>query len=106
LLLSHEWWVYATAMAASVLGVARIVRLVVFDDFPPSVVVRAWWTGVTRNGPWAQIVKCGFCLSPYLMVISWAWGWASNLHWTWWVAHLFAAAAYLASIVVAYDQPE
>lgn len=105
-MLSHDWWVYGAAMAASVLGVARIVRLLVFDDFPPSVAARAWWAKTTRNGPWAQLAKCGFCLSPYLMAISWAWGWVSDLHWTWWVAHLFAGTAYLSSILVAYDQPE
>lgn len=105
-MLSHEWWVYGAALAASVVGVARIVRLVVFDDFPPTVALRLWWDKVTRHGPWKQIVHCGFCLSPYITLGSWAWAWASDLHWTWWVAHLFAGATYLASIVVAYDQPE
>lgn len=105
-MLSHEWWVYALALGTSVLGVGRMVRLLVFDDFPPTLALRAWWIRVTENGPWAQLVRCGFCLSPYLMVISWAWGWATNLHWTWWVAHLFAGAAYLSSILVAYDQPD
>jgi len=104
--LSHEWWVYVLALGTSVLGVGRIVRLLVHDDFPPSVALRTWWVRVTRGGAWNKVLTCHFCLPPYLMAISWVWGWASDLHWTWWVAHLFAGATYLTSILVAYDEPE
>lgn len=105
-MLSHEPWVYAVAGLVSVIGVARIVRLIVFDDFPPVVRLRDWWIKVTGNGPWSKLVKCGFCLSVWITPISWVWAWASNLHWTWWVAHVLVTCMYLSAIVVAYDQPE
>ena len=105
-MLSHSGLVLFLALVTSVFGVGRMVRLLVFDDFPPAVAVRNWWDRVTKGGTWSQIVHCGFCAAPYVMAVSWAWGIASDLHWTWWFAHLFAGATYLASIVVAYDQPE
>lgn len=106
-MLSHEWWVYALAALTSSVAVGRIVRLLVFDDFPPAKALRDWWiTKLTKGGPWSKIFKCGFCMAVYLVPLSWAWAWISNLHWTWWAAHLLVACMYLAAIIVAYDQPE
>lgn len=105
-MLLHEWWVYALAVITSAIAVGRIVRLIVFDSFPPSIALREAWIRATKDGPWSKLVKCGFCLSVWIVPISWIWGWASNLHWTWWAAHLLVVCMYLAAIVVAYDQPD
>lgn len=105
-MLSHEWWVYFLAGITSSIAVGRIVRLIVFDEFPPTVAIRKWWIRVTNAGPWSKLVTCGFCLSVWLTPISWVWAFASNLHWTWWAAHGLVACMYLAAMVVAYDQPE
>lgn len=105
-MLLHEWWVYVLAAITSSVAVGRIVRLIVFDQFPPTIALRTWWVKVTGGGPWAKLVTCGFCLSVWLVPISFAWAWISNLHWTWWAAHALVACMYLAAMVVAYDQPE
>lgn len=105
-MLSHEVWVYLLAGALSSIAVGRITRLVVFDDFPPSVALRSWWARVTKDGPWNKLTTCGFCFAVWATPLSWAWAWVSNLHWTWWAAHGLASCMYLAAIIVAYDQPE
>lgn len=105
-MLSHEWWVYALASVVSVLGVGRMLRLLTYDDFPPVKRARDWYLAKVGTSPWKQLATCPFCLGPYAMVVSFGWAWLSDLHWTWWVAHLFAGLSYLAAILVAYDQPE
>ena len=105
-MLLHEWWVYALAALVSVIGVGRIVRLITYDKFPPMIALRERWIEITHDGPWSQLVKCGFCLSVWITPISWAWAWASNLHWSWWAAHLLVTCMYLSAILVAYDQPD
>lgn len=97
-------WVAASLVA--VLGIARIIRLVVFDDFPPSVWFRTKWEDLTNNGPWVKLVECGFCLAPYVTAASMAWAYFSDLHWSWWLFHGWLALAYVAPIIVSYDQPD
>lgn len=91
------------AVLVGVLGVARIVRAISQDTFPLSVSFRDWWRKITHDGKWSELVDCPFCVAPYVAGISLAWAILSGLHWTWWVAHAWAALAYLAAMVVAQD---
>lgn len=106
MLTDEPWWVLALAVAVAVVSAARLTRLLVFDDYPPVVWVRRGWDRLTNDGPWSQLVHCGFCAAPWILAAVAAWGWLSHLHWTWWVLNAWLAASYVASIIVAYDQPE
>lgn len=100
---SVAFWVAATVVG--VLGTARLVRLLVFDSFPPAAWVRAGWDRITRDGTWSQLVHCGYCAAPWIAAGTIAWGWASAFHWSWWLFFGFLALSYAASIVVAWDEP-
>lgn len=88
-----------------VIGTARLVRLLVFDTYPPSVWARVTWDRITRDGPWSTLVHCGYCAAPWITVISIAWAWWSDFHWTWWLFYGWLTISYLAAIIVSYDEP-
>lgn len=96
-------WEWKAAAFVGVLGVARITRAITQDNFPPSVAFRDWWRRITHDGQWADLVDCPFCVSPYVAGISLAWAILGGLGPLWWVAHIWAASAYLAAIVVSQD---
>lgn len=90
-----------------ILSVARVVRLITHDTWPPMEWARP--RIAAKLGSWAEIMVCPFCAAPYVMAAQMGlWSWANaedNLFW-WIIPNLWAAAMYLAAIVVAYDQPE
>lgn len=108
--MSHWTWVVASLVG--IVGTARLVRLVTYDSYPPAAWLRAKWAGLmdedgdSKRSQWAVLLTCPFCLSPYLTAANIAWAYFSDLHWSWWLFNGWLAASYLASIVVAYDQPE
>ena len=62
---------------------------------------------------WAELIVCPFCVAPYLMVVQIAWFLllyenVSTTHflWFWVLPNAWWAFSYVASIIVAYDQPE
>lgn len=104
-----------------VLGVARAVRLVVSDDWPPTKAVRDWWEvrtgqwveGELVPGRWTSLLTCPFCFAPYptavaLAGVVWAGIWSPELDtlagW-WWVLAVWAAGSYAAAMVVVRDEP-
>lgn len=112
--------VLLAALLLGVLATARATRLVVHDSWPPMMTFRAWvvrvlverWHGTGEA--WSKIVTCPFCFAPYAAAVNLAWflladaqlglhesGWAA----AWWVVNLWAAIAYLAAIVVVWDEP-
>lgn len=96
---------FAPAAIIAVLSAARTVRLVVFDDFPPMVWLRVRLLALFGE-KWGKVWTCPFCLAPYIMAGIVGWGYLSDLHWTWWVINGVWGLSYVASILVAYDQPE
>lgn len=102
--LTTTQWVFASIIA--VLGTARVVRLVVFDDFPPIVWVRIKWADLTDGTPWTKLTECGYCNAPYFAAANLAWAYFSDLHWSWWLFNGWLALSYVAPIVVSYDQPD
>lgn len=96
-------WVAAAIIGT--LAVARTLRLVIWDDFPPVAWLRL--RGIALLGDtWGKLLTCQFCLAPYAVAVMMGWAYASDLHWTWWIINGWWAASYLAAIVVAYDQPD
>lgn len=103
-LTSFEW---VAASVVAVLSVARTIRLIIFDQLPPMVWLRVRILArYADDSNWSKLWECPFCMAPYLMAGMFAWAWASDLHWSWWVVNGWWGASYLAATYVAYDQPE
>lgn len=106
----------AVAFVVGVLGVARAVRLITSDTWPPMQRVRDWWITRTAcdDGPsWMPLLTCPFCAAPYVAALAvaaavWAGIWSPDLGtlagW-WWVLAVWASGAYLAGMVVVRDEP-
>jgi hypothetical protein len=103
----YPWFGIVTALVAAA-GVARAVRLLVHEDFPPARWIRHRWITLTKGGQWTEVLTCHWCNAPYLMAgsIVWfslgLWLWEPLL-WAWWAVHLWAALSYLASWIVHHD---
>jgi len=94
------------AFVVGVLSVARTARLITFDDFPPMMWLRTKiLVTIGPDSKWAPLLRCPFCLSPYLMAVMVAWAFLSDFHWTWWLLNGWWATSYVAAMVVAYDEP-
>lgn len=92
-----------------VVSVARMARLLVYDDFPPVEWLRVQ-AAARLPEKWQPLVECQFCLSPYLSAGQFAWAyllWDTPwFFWGWLVPHGVWAGSYLAAMLVAYDTPE
>lgn len=103
-------------ITVGVLAVARAVRLVVDDDYPPIVTLREWWTEWSaRKGlaEWTPLVECPFCAAPYIALPATLWfaslvAWERSTWnlWLWWIVNGWAAASYVASMIVVRDVPK
>jgi hypothetical protein len=98
-------WLVLAAAAVGVLGTARATRLVVDDTWPPVLWLRSWYLSRAPE-PWHDLVQCAFCLAPWVALPNLAWAVLSDLHWSWWLANGWFAAAYAASMVVVRDTPD
>jgi hypothetical protein len=109
------------AYVVGVLGVARAVRLVTSDSWPPIAALRDRWKvrsgtivdGDLEPGPWTDLFTCPFCFAPYPTAVAVAAAvgsgvWSPDLHtlagW-WWVLAVWASASYAAAMVVLRDEP-
>lgn len=101
----HPWWVLLAAFVVGTISVARMSRLLVWDDFPPVAWIRLKFFVAVGDSPWRKLMECAFCQAPYLSAVMFLWGWLSNLAWWWWVPNTWWAMAYLAAILVARDEP-
>jgi hypothetical protein len=102
------WWAAILAVLVGVIGAARLTRVLTIDDYPPSIAIRVWWQGVTKDGDWAKLVTCPWCAGPWItliMIISFL---VSFLHpvlgWAWWIFWGWLALSYLTSQYVYFDQ--
>jgi hypothetical protein len=95
---------FALAVIVAVLSAARLTRLVVADEYPPTIRLRIWWDTKTHDGPWSKLVHCPWCFGPWAALAVGAWGYLSNLHWTWWIFNAWLAISYAVSWVVFHDE--
>lgn len=105
------WW-WALAIVVLILGPARLSRIVTHDKFPPAAWLRQKWTDwvVAHNHEsWGPLLFCFWCFTPWVVLV--AIGWfalsflAAWIAWTWWLFWGWLALSYVASIVMAYDEP-
>ncbi len=97
-------------LAVAVLGVGRLTRAVVYDDFPPTKWWRQVWAGLTLDTGWESLFTCWWCFSFWaaLLCIGWSLGglfvlWVA---WSWWIFWGGLAVAYVATMVIVRDTPE
>lgn len=95
----------AAAVVVGILSIARTLRLIVWDDFPPMKWLRLR-LAVALGDTWNGLITCPFCLAPYATAVMGAWAYYSDFHWTWWVINAWWGLSYLPAIIVAYDQPD
>lgn len=97
---------YALAVLVGIVSAGRVTRLLAQDLFPPTAWLRGKWDAVTNDGPWSLLMHCHWCLSPYVTAGIGAWGWFSDLHWTWWAVNGWLAASYAVAMLVERDEKE
>lgn len=103
---------HVLAVVVGIISVARTARLIVWDEYPPTVWLRIKWDDWTHRSAWNKLLHCQFCLTPYLTAGLFIWYLIAERNGSdlglaiWWIANGIWAASYLAAIVVAYDQPE
>ena len=101
-------------VAAALIGivsVARTARLLVWDEYPPTMWLRRQWDNRIGEVGWGKLLHCQFCLTPWLSAVLFAWFWiaeSSDGVWdnVWWIANGVWAGSYIAASWVSYDQPE
>lgn len=101
------WWLVPAVLVA-VIGVARVVRLITHDDFPPSVWFRDAVQKIADGSPWGKVAFCLWCATPWIMLLCGGWfalsltvEWAA---WAWWVFWGWMALSYLASLFTYWDE--
>lgn len=103
------WVIMIAALVAAIFGVGRLSRIAVYDDFPPAAKLRAFWDKVTDDGPWSKLAHCYWCSTPWIMAFALVWFViALNVTWlmiAWFVFWGWLAVSYIATIVIAYDEP-
>jgi hypothetical protein len=103
-------WIAASIIG--VLSVARTARLIVWDEYPPTIWLRMKWDDATGESGWNKLLHCQFCLTPWLAAGMLLWAWLAGIEddsassVIWWVVNGWWAGSYLAASYVAYDQPE
>ncbi len=102
-------WVAGVLIA--VIGAARLTRLVVHDEWPPTTWIRQRWLYLTSDehgdpGPWSKLATCHWCFGPWAFALALGTAWLTHLHWGWWLFWGWLAGSYLVSIFVENDEKD
>lgn len=98
------------AVLVLVLGVARLTRVITYDQYPPTIAFRSWWIRrVTKGNGWGKLADCWWCAAPWVMAPAIGVFFLTPLQpwilWTWWIGLSWLSLAYVASMVIARDEP-
>lgn len=103
-------WIALLAILVGVVGVARLTRVIVHDDFPPAVWWRIKWATWTHDGPWAKLFLCWWCLSFWVALVCIGWflliDVAAFFMWSWWIFWGALALSYAATMLIVRDEPK
>lgn len=105
------WWPVWAALVV-ILGAGRWSRVLTYDKFPPAAWLRQKWADWTvrhNHDGWTDLLFCPWCATPWIVLIAIGTFFltftAVWVAWVWWIFWGWGALAYVASIVIAYDQP-
>lgn len=107
-----EWPTLIAVVLVGILSVARTARLIGFDEYPPMEWLRDRWDERYGTEGWGKLIHCPFCSAPYLAAGMTLWAWLTFRYGNefaeavWWTLNGVWGLSYVASILVAYDQPE
>lgn len=99
-------FVLVAAVLTGIISSARLTRLVIHDDFPPSVRLRIIWDNLTDGSGWNKLLHCHWCFAAWVSLPILLWGYFSELHWSWWLFNGWTAGHYLASMLVERDEKD
>jgi len=99
------------AVVVGTLAAARVVRLVVDDDWPPVAKLREWYvTKATEQ--WQPLIECPWCVGVYVAgpAVVWfaslvAWPDATANLYAWWIVNGWLAVAWAAAYLCLRDVP-
>lgn len=107
-LLEHPL-VLLLALAAVVLGVGRLTRVITYDSYPPAMWLRSKWITLMKGNGWGKLADCFWCASPWVMAVALGWFFLTPLQpwllWSWWIFWGWLSLAYVAAIILARDEP-
>jgi hypothetical protein len=97
------------AVIALVFASARLTRVIVFDDYPPSRWVRNKWDQYTATSGWNELFHCPYCMGVWVALplvvlaagLTLGWGIFGTLVGLFWLVCAWLAVAYLSGIIVA-----
>lgn len=102
-------WIAILAILVGILGVGRLTRVMVHDDFPPATWWRMTWDKITHDGPWSKLFHCWWCLSFWVALVAIGWFLLTDVHpvflWSWWIFWGALALSYVATMVIVRDEP-
>lgn len=96
--------ILAVAVVVWIVSSARLTRLITQDTFPPVVWLRTKWDDKTDGNGWNTLFHCHWCMSFWVALAIGAWGYLSNLHWSWWIVNAVLAASYISACFVERDE--
>jgi hypothetical protein len=104
--------IIVVTILVAILGVGRLTRVIVYDDFPPA---RWWretwaiWCEEHNWSGWEKLFTCWWCFSFWctLACVGWYIGglFVVWLAWSWWIFWGSLAIAYVAAMVITRDDP-
>ena len=104
-----HWYIVVLALITVIMGPARLSRVITYDSWPPTVWLRNKWVGLTAGSGWDKLLTCIWCFTPWIVGAAMLWFWAGlYVPWimvAWWVLWGWLALSYIASIVIARDEP-
>lgn len=107
--MSLGWWLIPAVLVA-ILGAGRLARLITHDTFPPAAALRQLWTNAMKgHEDWVILAFCFWCATPWIMLVAIGWFLLSInivwIAWAWWLFWGWLALSYVASMIVARDEP-
>lgn len=98
------------AVLVTLIGSARLTRVIVHDDFPPSMWFRVKFVQLVggETSPWAKLALCHWCLSFWVTLAAIGSFFLCALSvisaFAWWIFWGGLAISYLAAILVHHDE--
>jgi hypothetical protein len=103
------WVVVVLGLFVAVIGSGRVTRVIVYDDFPPTIWLRMQWDKLTDDNSWNKLFHCFWCMSHWVMLLCIGWFWIGLfvqwIGWSWWLFFGWFALSYLQAMLIARDEP-